>query len=239
MTKKDEIISKIKKKSYWEINIHPDIYKPDRIEKPLRDTVKAAVVLLRGWDYPHFSDNYGDLYNIQNGIESTLDWSRNIEFWRFTQSANFYHLLALREDWIENGEYRNIWSRGDELRGKKLLGFLGALYTLSEIFEFAKRLASQNIFDENVVVEIKLHDLNERMLYVDSYNRIPFSYPRVAKVSEPWSYNKQNLSVIELLNKSNEIAFNAYLELVHLFQWENPPIENLKNDQEKFLQGKI
>lgn len=240
MNKEDVIkIKKIKSKGYWEINIHPDVYNSQRIEKQrIKEIVRSSVVELRGWDYPHFRDSEGP-YSILNGIEKFIDWSNHIEFWRMTQSANFYHLLSLREDWIKDVEYRNMWSKGDELKGKKWLGVLSTLYTLTEIFEFAKRLSHQNIFDENVIIEIKLYDLVDRILVIDSPNKFPFSFERKAKISEPWTYHKNFFSVNEVLNQSDEIALNAFVDLVYLFEWDNPPIESLKNDQQKFLQGRI
>jgi len=237
---KDEIIKKIKSKGYWEINIRPDIYNSQRLERQkIKDIVRSAVVELRGWDYPHFRDSEGEPYPILDGIEKIINWSNHIEFWRMTKSANFYHLLALREDWMKDVEYRNIWSRGDELKGEKWLGVLGTLYTLTEIFEFAKRLATQNIFDDNVIIDIKLYDLKNRQLVVDSYNRVPFLFPRIAKITEPWNYHTQSFSVNDVQNKPDQLALDAFLDLIYLFEWENPPIETFKNDIQKFLQGKI
>jgi len=237
---KDEVIKKIKSKGYWEINIHPDIYNSQRIEKQkIKDIVRSAVVELRGWDYPHFRDSEGEPYPILNGIEKYIDWSNHIEFWRMTQSANFYHLLALREDWTKDIKYRNMWSKEDELKDKKWLGVLGTLYTLVEIFEFAKRLATQDVFDDNLIIDIKLHDLSNRELVIDSFDRLPFIFPQVAQISEPWSYHMRTFSVNDLLNKSDQLALGAYLDLIYLFQWENPPIETFKNDIQKFLQGRI
>lgn len=233
------IVKKIKSRGYWEVNIRPDIHNTQRIEKQkIKDIVHSAVVELRGWDYPHFKDNE-DPYPILQGIEKTSDWSNHIEFWRMTQSANFYHLLAVKEDWIKDIEYKNMWSRGDELKNKKWLGILNALYALTEIFEFSKRLASQGIFDENIIIEIILHGLESRMLVVDTYDRVPFSFPRVAKISEPWIYHTKTFLVNDLLSKANQFALDAFLDLVYLFSWENPPIENLQNDQQKFLEGRI
>jgi hypothetical protein len=237
---KDEIIKKIKSKGYWEINIRPDIYNSQRLERQkIKDIVRSAVVELRGWDYPHFRDSEGEPYPILDGIEKIIDWSNHIEFWRMTKSANFYHLLALREDWMKDVEYQNIWSKGDELKGEKWLGVLGTLYTLTEIFEFAKRLATQNIFDDNVIIDIKLYDLKNRQLVVDSYNRVPFLSPRIAKITEPWKYYTQSFLVNDVQNKPDQLALDAFLDLIYFFEWENPPIETFKNDIQKFLQGKI
>lgn len=230
-TDKDKIIKKIKSKGYWEINIRPDVYKSQRIKRQkVKDIVHSAVVVLRGWDYPHFRDSEGEPYPILDGIEKTVDWYNHIEFWRMTKSANFYHLLALWDDW-------DSWMGGAVV--DKRLGVLGTLYTLTEIFEFAKRLASQNIFDDNVSIEIKLHDLNNRHLVIDSSNRAPFMSPRIAKISKPWTYYAQTFLINDLLNKPEQLTLEGFLDLIYLFGWKNPPIETFKNDIQKFLQGRI
>ena len=227
---KDEVIKKIKSKGYWEINIHPDIYNSQRIEKQrIKEIIRSAIVELRGWDYPHFRDSEGEPYPILNGIEKYIDWSNHIEFWRMTQSANFYHLLALREDWIEDVQNME----------KKWLGVFNTLYTLTEIFEFTKRLARQNIFDENIIIEVKLYDLENRILVVDSSNKAPFLWEKKARIEEPWSYHKNLFSVNDMLSKADELALDAFIDLVYLFGWDNPPVGSLKNDQQKFLQGRI
>jgi len=240
MITKSEVIEEIKRRGYWFINIHPNIYKERRIESrsKVKEIVENAVVELRGWDYPHFHDREGEPYHIENGVEKMINWEIHLEFWRMTQSANFIHLLALREDWIKDFEYRNMWSVGDELKGNKLLGILGTLYTLTEIFEFAKRLTKQNIFDEILVIDINLHDMFNRQLFVDSPSRIPFFFPRIARSEKPWKW-KGEYKTAEFLEKSADFAFEAYMDLIDLFQWENPPKEGLKNDQQKFLEGKI
>ncbi len=235
---RDNLISKIKSKGHWEINIRPVVYKKDRLaQNRLKDIVRSKRVDLRGWDYPHIEERENGPYPIQTGIEKITDWSYHIEFWRMTTSGNFYHLVALKEDWLGNIEYRNIWAQGDELRNKKWLGVTNNLYRLTEIFEFAKRLALANIYDGEMIIDIKLHDIENRMLVIESYDRMPLAFPRIARVPK-WSAPKDRYIVSDVIENSAEIAFQAYLNLVYLFGWENPPVEILKNDQEKFLHGK-
>lgn len=241
MNQKDEVIKKIKTKGYWIINIHPEVFVEKRIESrsKVKEIIRNAVVRLRGWPYPcYLEQSKFAPYEIVNGIESFCDSESEIEFWRMAQSTNFVHLLALREDWWRDLEYRNIWSRGDELKGKKLLGVLGTLYTLTESFEFAKRLAGQKIFGENIIVTIELYNLLNRHLFVDSHSRVPFHFSPVSKTNGPWKWDK-NCTVEDILNKTHEFSFNAFRDLIDLFGWQDPPIDNLKNDQQKFLQGKI
>lgn len=238
----NDLINKIKERGFWEVNIHPSKYSDKLIESrtALKEVVRNSVVELRGWDYPHFRDSDGEPYSILNGIEKSIDWERHLEFWRMTTSGNFYHLLGLREDRMENDEYRNIWSKGDELKDKKVLGILGTLYTFVEIFEFVKRLTSNGVFQDTVEVSIALNGLKDRELYVDSYNRAPFFFPRKAKIEEPWVWERQLKAKNIIEGKiSEEESLKAFLDLIDIFGWENPPIEALKNDIEKFLAGQI
>lgn len=236
MTSRDEIVKKIKSKGYWVVNIHPDIYVEQKIEKRnLKEIIQKATVRLSGWSFPYSSDRVDEPHATLNGIETYIDWDFGLEFWRLTQSANFLQLRAIKEDWTEYSEYDNIWSHGDELKGKKLLGILNTLFTLTEIFEFARRLITQNIFNETIVIEIKLNKLNNRVLFVDSRRRVPFSWDRMSHVDD-WTW-KKSYAVTEFLNNSSKYALDAFQDLVYLFNWEQPPIDSLKNDQEKFLQG--
>ena len=232
--------SKIKEQGYWEINIRPTVYREDRLSKErIKGIVRSATVELRGWDYPHFrgQDNH-DPYPIQNGIENWVIWQNHIEFWRMTASGNFLHLLALREDWTDLKEFPNMWSQGNELQGKKVLGVTGTLYTLTEIFEFTKRLGEQGIFDELVVVDVTFHNILNRSLVVDSYNKVPFSYDRISHTNKR-TMETCECSVSELLSKSNEFSLNALKQLFWVFDWENPPMTSLKGDQDKFLRGRL
>lgn len=237
---KDEVISKIKQKGYWIINIHPVTYEEKLLPSraATKEFVRNAVVELRGWDYPHFRDSDGDPYHIENGIEKIINWENHIEFWRMTQSVNFFHLLALREDWLDSVAYQNIMSKGDELENKKILGVIGTLYTLIEIFEFSKRLIKQGVITSNLVIDIQLHDILNRHLYVDSYNRTPLFFPRVAKTNAPWKWNKE-YELSEIVEKVEDFSLEAFLDLLDLFGWDNPPTSTFKDDIKKFLSGRI
>lgn len=235
-----DIVNKIKTKGYWIINIHPSEYKEKLVtsRSTVKDVVRNAVVELRGWDYPHFSDRDGGPKIIDNGIEQSIDWENHIEFWRMTQSLNFLHILALREDWLDSIDYRNMWSRGDELKDKKILGVLGTLYTIVEIFEFSKRLIRQDLFTGKVLINIQLHDVNDRQLYVDSYNRVPFSFDRKSSSTKPWVWEKE-YELTDIANNAEALSLEAFLDLIDLFGWTNPPLDAYKSDITKFLEGKI
>lgn len=241
---KDDVIKIIKIKGYWEVNIHPEIYHEDRLEKiKLKDIIQKAVVSLRGWDYPHIQGREDETesgpYPIQKGIEKYIHWPEfgTIEFWRMMQSANFVHLFSNRFDWDTELRYFKLGANYTHNVQRKILGVIDTLYRFTEIFLFAKRLALQNIFGDNVVFIIKFYDLNDRELVIDTPNRMGFSWPHFAKISDPWVWDK--IYVIgELIEYFDIFALEAFKDFVYLFQWE-PVIENLKDDQHKFLQGKL
>jgi len=238
MSTKADILIKIRSKGYWIINIHPNMYVENRIDKrSLKGIMQKATVNLSGWSYPYSPDHVDEPHPISNGIETSVDSDFRLEFWRLTQSANFLQLLTVYEDWRDYSDYKNIWSRGDELKGKKLLGVFNALYTLTNTFEFARRLGTQDIFDEDVLVNITLNNLNDRILFVDSREKVPFSWNHISHESS-WKW-KRSYAVVELLNSSSACAFDAFQDLAYLFNWDPLPVDSLKNDQEKFLQGTI
>lgn len=233
-------INKIKERGHWVIHIHPLQFKEDVIgsRTKVKEVVRNAIVQLRGWDYPHFSDSEGEPVIVDNGIQKEVSLEGHIEFWRMTQSANFLHLRALKEDSLTDVEYQNMWARGDELKGKKILGVLNTLCTLVEIFEFTKRLIKQGIYQDAVVIDIELHNIYDRHLYVDASRRIPFSQPRVSHSQNPWKW-KVELQINEVLNNLEKYVLEAFLDLVDLFGWDNPPVDVYKDDIQKFLEGKL
>lgn len=234
-SKRNHIIKKIKSKGYWEINIFPSEYKEDRIElNKLQQVIEKSKVSLRGWDYPHVfgkdDENEKGPYSIQTGkvlcIEKYIDWDRMIEFWRFTQSANFYHIFAIRED-------HDYYSKSFG----KHLSIFSTLYTISEIFEFTRRLFTENIFTPSLKIEINLYDLNERTL-VTQDPRV-FIPPIYKAISSNWSYSKE-FDIKEFAKENLEnLILDAFSKLVFMFNWKEFSIEGFRNNVRKFLSGKI
>lgn len=238
--KSDEVIRKIKEKAYWDIDIHPTVFEHKRIKsrQEALDIVRDSVVELRGWDYPHFTDRDGGPYAIQEGIEKNISWENHIELWRMYLSGQFIHLLGLREDRLTDEQKQTISIIQDENQtANKFIGATGTIYTLTEIFEFAKRLSQKGLFGDDVSIEIVLHDIENRALVVDSPGRIPFISPKVSREKQ-WNMNK-TLKVSDLLENSEELAFQEILDLFELFNWLNPPTQTIKDDQLKFLKKGI
>lgn len=233
----EEIIKEIKKRGFWDITIRPTVFIKDRMKnkEEALNVIRESVVELRGWDYPHIRDRDGNPHNIADGIEKYIFWENYVEIWRLFLSGQFIHLLALREDWLTPPQKSRIAFVQNQ-NVKNTLGVTGTLFTITEIFEFAKRLAVKGIFGEEVAIDIVLNNTEGRGLLVDSPGRLPFLRPKVCFASK-WEYNKV-FSVPDLVQNYKDLAFEAITELFELFNWSNTPIQVMKEDQIKFLEGK-
>jgi hypothetical protein len=63
---------------------------------------------------------------------------------------------------------------------------------------------------------------------------------RALGYSGPFSGGEWSKSCIveDILNKTHEFSFNAFMDLVDLFGWENPPIDSLKTPSKSFCREK-
>jgi hypothetical protein len=241
IAKEEEIVKKIKSRGYWEINVRPNRYPDHLIEKQrLKEILRNSAVLLRGWDYPHVQQSGEVPFNIANGIEMAIEWEshNHIEFWRFTQSGNFYHLLSVREDWLSDSGIKLAYDlRGPiDLRHQPWIGVIGTLYSVTEFFEFAKRLAIKNALGDEIFIEITLHGLANRILVVEDRWRLPLLSTNISNKRQ-WKWERV-YKASEFITRSADLAVDAYTDLVWLFQWK-PDKGMLEDTQEKFLAGRM
>lgn len=233
----EEIIKEIKKRGYWDITIRPTVFNKTRIQnrQEALNIIRESAVELRGWYYPHIRTSGRDPHNIAEGIEQYVYWENHIEIWRLFLSGQFVHLLGLREDWLTPSQQPRIaFVQNQDV--KNTLGVTGTLFTITEIFEFAKRLAVKGILGEEVAIYIVLNNTERRGLLVDSPGRLPFLSPKVCLDSK-WEYSKV-FGIPDLVQNYKDLAFAAAIDLFELFNWSNPPIQAMKEDQIKFLDGK-
>lgn len=232
MTSFEELLKKIKQKGYWVVNIRPQKYNKKLISlnsKLFTEYLQSCRVSLGGWDYPVgiFQDEkYG---NTKDGIVV-----QNIEYlpeiWQFTTSGNFYHVFGLHEDYLNFSQNKT---------NKPVLGLFSTLFTLTSIFFFAKKLfCSQEFLTEDLHIEIQLNNIRNRELIVDIPNRLPFHSPKISEIENSFEYKKEILRS-DLMIKFEDLAFDAFVELVRYFNFTNIPFGSYKNDQQMFLAGRI
>jgi hypothetical protein len=224
-----DLLQKIKSRGYWRFNLRP-LAMPD---SPLSMTecaiaVERSSVQLRGWDYPHIQRNedHGGRGPAGKYYESWTDWTHHIEFWRMYRSSQFLHYRALWEDWLEES-----LRRSGRVPDEPALGITGATYTITELFEFADRMARGGLYGTGLSVSVSLGGAANRTLWVDDTRRMDFLG------------RKETLAAMVEVHRSlpadkpsswrNE-AVEVLIELFDNFGWEADRA-SISDDQTRFL----
>lgn len=222
-----EILNKIKSSGYWKVVIRPTDYKKERIPLPeLQNIIQQCQVRQRGWSYPIHTTRTGDTFHGDNYLSSFVDWNEFTEVWRFYQSGKFTQFMKIHEDGMAHTPY----SEG------KVLGVILALYTITEIFIFAKNLASKDIVGDSIHIEIELHGTGQRKLIMgEPLRHLHDNYICQVDKLEVFS---GNVPVTKLLADYADIAMDVSIKTFNKFNWLNPEIKNvIKRDQDKLLKG--
>jgi hypothetical protein len=186
-------------------------------------------VVFRGWDYPHANTHWGFLIG-EDFLEDATDWLDHVEFWRFYRSAQFLHLRGCIEDWW--GDVRIYWSQEKISKPSYGLEFLNTLYNLSEIYEFASRLAKKKTFDDNLKIAITLKGMKDRKIVTTEINR-PLLDGYICTSDEiPLA---RTVTVEEIIAQNKTFAIDDTLQIFEHFNFFNPPRKTLEDEQEKLI----
>jgi hypothetical protein len=222
----EELRAKIKSTGYWDITIRPTEFDRARVGTlgDCWDLVASSSVSWRGWDYPHVEIRGRELGD--SWVQGSVDWDSygHLEIWRLWQSGQFKHLFACGED------YHKITHRAPAPGGPYLL-WVSAMLTLTEIFEFARRLAAKEILGGDVLIQVALHNMANRALtywsfddhlgreYLGTLNSITYEV---------------TVSPEALMSSSSHLAVDAAIHVYERFGWLNPP-RRLIEDKQKVL----
>ena len=228
----DVRVQPIKAKGYWEVIIRPTSFEQRRIESLARcsEIVRKSAVYKRGWDYPHLD---------RNGPTSGNDWVEShyggdglCQYWRYYQSGQFVDYFVCREDYeLDPDEIRrDLRSLG---AAKAYLEILNTLYRVTEIFEFAARLASIGALSSVAEISISLYGTEGRQLVILDWSRAPLMRDYICKI--PCILLSWTPDARDLCAQASERALNATVDIFERFNWMNPPKDILRADQEKFL----
>jgi len=138
-------LAKIKSRGYWQIIIRPITFQKGHISDLSNGLkiIEKCKMSLRGWDYPHMSYEEPAYCGIDY-LESIVDWSIHKELWRFYDSGQFVHFRGFKEDWLEESHFD---SSQYACSSRTAFDGIDAIYTMTEIYQFANRLANEQIFD--------------------------------------------------------------------------------------------
>lgn len=231
----ESVLKKIKSRGYWEVIIRPTRFEKERFGiSECTQLVRECNVRLRGWDYPHVSRRYPPYIGDVDYIESLTDFNGHKEVWRMYQSGQFLHLFGCHEDWLDEPIPYFGPSKYARIKPGSVLGVMMTLYSVSEIYEFATRLAQKGLFNGTSFLSITLHGMkNRKLMFFDSVRHLPSEY--VCKIAD--LRREKNIAVDEFLGRGHEIALDHTIWILTRFNWPKPPREILGEDQQKFLKG--
>jgi hypothetical protein len=154
---------------HYRVLITPKEYERERIASlgDLWKCIEETRVRLRGWDYPHLGPRSDERGQGQNYVESWCSWTRHLEYWRFFQSGQFVHLFSFREndDAFAQKIAGNLhWLNRDLRFASGYLSITSTIWTMSELYEFAARLASRGVLELGGHVTIEMKQIRNRVL---------------------------------------------------------------------------
>ena len=233
-----DILSEIRSGPHWEVVVHPSKFEEARVPslRECREAVEQAqVALLPGRQYPRI-ELEADFGNDWTGSGATRDYYLH-EYWRMYQSGQFVHWFTFLDD-VDGPESLQEWDESSPLfkpEGFTPNGFLtvdGALYTCTEVFEFAARLMAARVLDEAPLVRIIMHGIKDRVLSA-GMRRMPSAsadYGTTDRLGKEWQ-----LSGPGIYGAAARLAREATLWFFERFGSQDFPEESLRRKQDEFL----
>ena len=232
----EELVNKIKSKGYWRVEIRPTVFEKLRIAtfSEAQELVQSCNVRWRGWDYPHW--NADTVQNMPDWVESWVDWSYFIEYWRLYRSAQFIHFFSAHEDHMDLDNVLPIRYPPRPARAG-YVSFVSTIYTVTEIFEFASRLAYKDVLRPSAFVSIGLHNMKGHELTSLSASR---------HLDEGFVYTTDDPIVVEreipqpeLVSSPDDFAADFVVEIFERFNWNNPSRQMLREDQKRLRERRL
>ncbi|MCE5314034.1 MAG: hypothetical protein ABFD49_07165 [Armatimonadota bacterium] len=209
----DRAIHDLKSGAHWRVVVRPDDFDSGRISELAKceHIVASSQVNWRGWPYPFFDSSALQIGSDWIACFGELNPYR--EYWRYYQSGQFAHLFGFREEWYQKEAEiaaettKTFWHNGYEPQG--YLDLTMTINTITEIFEFAARLAISNELGDNAHIKIELVNAKDRLLinfggWLLGWYRIPSD-----NIKAEWSGNAPNLSA-----DSAQLALDAAKKLL-------------------------
>ena len=229
----NELLKKIKSRGHWRVLMRPQKYIVERVATlaECETLIEKNQVQHRGWYFPH--TDRSKTRNGLNYIELPTDMRGKHEVWRFYQSGQFVFWGALDEDWLEEDPFHDS-STPPKFNSGEILSVLSTLYRLSEIYEFASRLAQSGLFDDRLFLSITLFGTKDREMRFWVPDR---SMGINCLCDEPSLPREKTFQTVDFIPKARELALKHFLWIAERFQC-GVPEHVFRRDQEKFFEGR-
>jgi hypothetical protein len=233
-----QLLDKIKSRGYWHVLIRPTRFSEERI-RALHDCqqlVEQYRVRHYGRYFPYldFQALRRELDHIEHGV--TLGFIN--EVWRFYQSGQFVFFSGLEEDWLKESPRLPARSSPSREPGS-VLDILGILYRLSEVYEFATRLAQQGIFGDSLLLKVSMVGMSDRLLGSwDARQFIAWGLERDYKCHTSELPREKSFPVRDFIARSQEYSFEHFSWVMDRFGFV-PSEAIFKCEQERFFAGRL
>ena len=230
-------VSKITSRGYWKVIMHPSEFKQDRIANLLecQRLMENCKVSLRGWDYPHFEH----LVSGEDYICSETDWEIYKEYWRLYRSGQFVHYFGCVEDWWRGSTLDA--ELGARYGPGEVLELIMVLYHMTEILEFASRMAQRNIFDNQMSLTVEVQGMHGRRL-IRLGNSFFNEWGKYVSQQQASKF-ESTFVVQDLIGRGAELALDQALRVYELFNWRDARlpqnVSNLRDEQRKLLERRL
>jgi len=238
-----DTLAKVKSRGYWKLVIEP-VFQIDKFfnhEVDIREYVNQKKISIRGWDYPHIPNKRGaeDDYEISNGkMNSFTDWNHFKECWSYYQSGQFVHVFGLREDWFCESDWFDKDHQLKKVTPMTVLDFVWANYSITEMFLFTNNIVNDERYKGEIKISITLHNTKNRHLTVFDPRRIPIFSERKSTTDNLIGFN--DVTTKEILNNNHLLmARNTTINIIKYFDWSNPPVKVIEDDQLKLINRKL
>jgi hypothetical protein len=223
------VLDKIRTRGYWRVVIRPATFEQKHIGSgsDLYRMVEKSSVRFQGWEYPHV-DRHRPPLRGADWVGQEIRWEQHLEVWRLFLSGQFVHLFAITDDWRDQS---NNWPANDDWAPGGYLHAMDSVYQLTEIFEFAARLALRDAGASRMHVQIALRNLLGRRLVLGD-RQIPVGAGNECARSD-WSRSWQG-SQVDLIARPRELAALAAQDLIACFG-EKMSLDILRLAQERII----
>lgn len=207
----EEVLESIRRAAHYRVVMRPSSFNAQRVERlsDLWQLVGNSKVSLRGWDYPHVSHRPEERAQGSEWIGAWCPWVHISEHWRLFQSGQFVHRFTFREDNEPFAErLRNSVSRliPPHSHVSGFISITSTIWTLTEVHEFASRLAAKGLLDTGLELQIDMHGVRDRVLAFSEWERDVHALHKAHE--DTLSYHASH-TVDQLLSSARLLGRNA------------------------------
>jgi hypothetical protein len=227
------ILEKIKSQGYWRVVIRPTQFVQDRIPTlaECERLIEYNQVKYRGWYFPHLESEHPGRF--RDYIEVGTEFRSYVkEIWRFYQSGQFVFFSGLIEDWIGDAKEMGF-QPGTGLAVKS------TLYRLTEVYEFAARLAEQGVLGDRLLVAADLVGTRGRRLFSwKAAESFEWGLERAYECNVSDLPHQTIFGTKDLIARSRERSRQHFMWIVERFGYELPEAM-VRREQERFFEGRF